>query len=107
MIFSVDCHVSGGNRKSWVVENIHIRLTRTLVPTSLLYYTQVEDGHTAEVVTTLKGTTFRVAESSPDMYASIDLVSNRLVSTLNAKLVRLCQDIISSLLTSETFLSSD
>ena len=38
-------------------------------------------GHTAEVVTTLKGTTFRVAESSPDMYASIDLVANRLVSS--------------------------
>ena len=37
-------------------------------------------GHTAEVVTTLKGTTFRVAESTPDMYASIDLVANRLVS---------------------------
>lgn len=43
---------------------------------------KVEDGHTAEVVTTLKGTTFRVAESSPDMYASIDLVSNRLARKL-------------------------
>lgn len=32
------------------------------------------------MVTTLKGTTFRVAENSPDMYASIDLVANRLVS---------------------------
>lgn len=41
---------------------------------------QVENAHTAEVVTTLKGTTFRVAEDSPDMYASIDLVANRLVS---------------------------
>ena len=40
-------------------------------------------GHTAEVVTTLKGTTFRVAESSPDMYASIDLVANRLVSSFD------------------------
>jgi len=43
---------------------------------------KVENGHTAEVVTTLKGTTFRVAESSPDMYASIDLVSNRLARKL-------------------------
>jgi len=43
---------------------------------------KVEDGHTAEVVTTLKGTTFRVAESSPDMYASIDLVANRLARKL-------------------------
>ena len=41
---------------------------------------QVENGHTAEVVTTLKGTTFRVAETSPDMYASIDSVADRLVS---------------------------
>jgi len=39
---------------------------------------KVENAHTAEVVTSIKGTTFRVAESAPDMYASIDLVSNRL-----------------------------
>eukprot|EP00584_Thalassiosira_punctigera_P000023 CAMPEP_0172532184 /NCGR_PEP_ID=MMETSP1067-20121228/5323_1 /TAXON_ID=265564 ORGANISM="Thalassiosira punctigera, Strain Tpunct2005C2" /NCGR_SAMPLE_ID=MMETSP1067 /ASSEMBLY_ACC=CAM_ASM_000444 /LENGTH=233 /DNA_ID=CAMNT_0013316661 /DNA_START=285 /DNA_END=986 /DNA_ORIENTATION=- len=39
---------------------------------------KVEKGHTAEVVTSIKGTTFRVAETSPDMYASIDLVANRL-----------------------------
>jgi putative sigma-54 modulation protein len=43
---------------------------------------KVENGHTAEVVTTLKGTTFRVAEHSPDMYASIDLVANRLARKL-------------------------
>jgi|EP01082_Thalassiosira_pseudonana_P000943 putative sigma-54 modulation protein len=43
---------------------------------------KVEDAHTAEVVTTLKGTTFRVAESSPDMYASIDLVAARLARKL-------------------------
>ncbi|KAL7499578.1 hypothetical protein ACHAWT_008580 [Skeletonema menzelii] len=43
---------------------------------------KVENGHTAEVVTTLKGTTFRVAEDSPDMYASIDLVANRLARKL-------------------------
>jgi ribosome-associated translation inhibitor RaiA len=44
---------------------------------------KVENGHTAEVVTTLKGTTFRVAEDSPDMYASIDLVASRLVSKVS------------------------
>jgi len=43
---------------------------------------KVEAGHTAEVVTNLKGTTFRVAETSPDMYASIDLVANRLARKL-------------------------
>mmetsp|Transcript_20180 Transcript_20180/g.47441 ORF Transcript_20180/g.47441 Transcript_20180/m.47441 type:complete len:241 (-) Transcript_20180:119-841(-) len=43
---------------------------------------KVEDGHTAEVVTSIKGTTFRVAESSADMYKSIDLVSNRLARKL-------------------------
>jgi len=43
---------------------------------------KVESSHTAEVVTSIKGTTFRVAESSPDMYASIDLVANRLARKL-------------------------
>ena len=33
-------------------------------------------------MTTLKGTTFRVAESSPDMYASIDSVAHRLARKL-------------------------
>lgn len=43
---------------------------------------KVEEGHTAEVVTSIKGTTFRVAETSADMYKSIDLVSNRLARKL-------------------------
>ncbi|KAL7489257.1 hypothetical protein ACHAW6_014836 [Cyclotella cf. meneghiniana] len=43
---------------------------------------KVENRHTAEVVTTLKGTTFRVAEDSPDMYQSIDLVASRLARKL-------------------------
>ncbi|KAL3775177.1 hypothetical protein ACHAW5_004742 [Stephanodiscus triporus] len=43
---------------------------------------KVENCHTAEVVTTLKGTTFRVAETSPDMYASIDSVADRLARKL-------------------------
>eukprot|EP00804_Cyclotella_cryptica_P002517 CCRYP_018456-RA/>CCRYP_018456-RA protein AED:0.02 eAED:0.02 QI:150/1/1/1/1/1/2/622/254 len=43
---------------------------------------QVENRHIAEVVTTLKGTTFRVAENSPDMYQSIDLVASRLARKL-------------------------
>merc|ERR1712194_633198 len=43
---------------------------------------KVEKSDTAEVVTSIKGTTFRVAEASPDMYASIDLVMNRLARKL-------------------------
>jgi len=43
---------------------------------------KVENSHTAEVVTAIRGTTFRVAESSPDMYSSIDLVANRLARKL-------------------------
>jgi len=43
---------------------------------------KVKEAHTAEVVTSIKGTTFRVAETSPDMYASIDLVANRLARKL-------------------------
>lgn len=43
---------------------------------------KVENCHTAEVVTSLKGTTFRVAENSPDMYQSIDLVASRLARKL-------------------------
>lgn len=39
---------------------------------------KVANGHTAEVVTLLKGATIRVAESSPDMYSSVDLVADRL-----------------------------
>jgi len=43
---------------------------------------KVEKSDTCEVVTSIKGTTFRVAEASPDMYASIDLVVNRLARKL-------------------------
>lgn len=43
---------------------------------------KVEKSDTAEIVTSIKGTTFRVAEASPDMYASIDLVANRLARKL-------------------------
>ena len=41
---------------------------------------QVKNAHKAEVTTSVKGTTIRCSEESPDMYASIDLVSDRLVS---------------------------
>jgi len=41
---------------------------------------KVKDAHKAEVVTSMKGMTIRAAEESPDMYASIDLVTDRLVS---------------------------
>jgi putative sigma-54 modulation protein len=39
---------------------------------------QVKNGHKAEVVTSVKGTTIRCAEETPDMYASIDAVTDRL-----------------------------
>jgi len=39
---------------------------------------KVENNHKCEVVAVLKGTTIRTAEESPDMYASIDLVADRL-----------------------------
>eukprot|EP00571_Detonula_confervacea_P011731 CAMPEP_0172298202 /NCGR_PEP_ID=MMETSP1058-20130122/962_1 /TAXON_ID=83371 /ORGANISM="Detonula confervacea, Strain CCMP 353" /LENGTH=230 /DNA_ID=CAMNT_0013007461 /DNA_START=115 /DNA_END=807 /DNA_ORIENTATION=- len=57
------------------VSNCNVYLTVNKNP-------KVEDSHTAEVVTSLKGTVFRVAESSPDMYASIDLVASRLARKL-------------------------
>ena len=38
----------------------------------------MKNGHKAEVVTSVKGTTIRCAEETPDMYASIDAVTDRL-----------------------------
>mmetsp|Transcript_15703 Transcript_15703/g.28568 ORF Transcript_15703/g.28568 Transcript_15703/m.28568 type:complete len:242 (-) Transcript_15703:267-992(-) len=43
---------------------------------------KVKDSHRVEVTTSLKGTTIRSTESSPDMYASIDLVADRLARKL-------------------------
>jgi len=43
---------------------------------------KVKDAHKAEVVTFLKGTVIRCAETTPDMYASIDAVTDRLASKL-------------------------
>eukprot|EP00558_Chaetoceros_sp_UNC1202_P012920 CAMPEP_0197232854 /NCGR_PEP_ID=MMETSP1429-20130617/1073_1 /TAXON_ID=49237 /ORGANISM="Chaetoceros sp., Strain UNC1202" /LENGTH=239 /DNA_ID=CAMNT_0042690995 /DNA_START=53 /DNA_END=772 /DNA_ORIENTATION=- len=43
---------------------------------------KVKDNHTAEVVTYVKGTVIRCAEESSDMYASIDLVTDRLAKKL-------------------------
>jgi len=43
---------------------------------------KVKAAHTAEVTTSLKGTVIRTSEASPDMYASIDLVSDRLARKL-------------------------
>lgn len=49
---------------------------------SLVYFVhsfqKVKNGHKAEVVTSVKGTTIRCAEETPDMYASIDAVTDRL-----------------------------
>lgn len=42
----------------------------------------VKEPHKAEVTTTLKGVTIRSSETSPDMYASIDNVSDRLARKL-------------------------
>lgn len=43
---------------------------------------KVNENHKAEVVTYLKGTVIRCAEETPDMYASIDAVTDRLASKL-------------------------
>lgn len=43
---------------------------------------KVKLAHTAEVTTSLKGTVIRTSEASPDMYASIDLVADRLARKL-------------------------
>jgi len=43
---------------------------------------KVKDAHTAEVVTFLKGSVIRCAETTPDMYASIDEVTDRLAAKL-------------------------
>jgi len=43
---------------------------------------KVKASHKAEVVTTVKGTVIRCSEESPDMYASIDAVSDRLARKL-------------------------
>eukprot|EP00567_Pseudictyota_dubia_P001642 CAMPEP_0197468038 /NCGR_PEP_ID=MMETSP1175-20131217/65880_1 /TAXON_ID=1003142 /ORGANISM="Triceratium dubium, Strain CCMP147" /LENGTH=247 /DNA_ID=CAMNT_0043004133 /DNA_START=64 /DNA_END=807 /DNA_ORIENTATION=- len=43
---------------------------------------KVKNSHRAEVVTQLKGTVIRCAEDSPDMYASIDAVTDRLARKL-------------------------
>lgn len=43
---------------------------------------KVKEGHTAEVVTFVKGTVIRCAEDSEDMYASIDAVTDRLAAKL-------------------------
>lgn len=43
---------------------------------------KVKNSHRAEVVTALKGTVIRCAEDSPDMYASIDAVTDRLARKL-------------------------
>jgi putative sigma-54 modulation protein len=45
-------------------------------------FLQVKNAHRVEVTTNLKGTTIRSTEESPDMYASIDAVSDRIVSQL-------------------------
>jgi len=43
---------------------------------------KVKNGHKAEVTTSVKGMTIRCTEESPDMYASVDLVVDRLARKL-------------------------
>jgi len=43
---------------------------------------KVKDAHRVEVTTSVKGTTFRSTEESPDMYASVDAVADRLARKL-------------------------
>jgi putative sigma-54 modulation protein len=43
---------------------------------------KVKEAHKAEVVTYLKGSVIRCAEETPDMYASIDAVTDRLAQKL-------------------------
>lgn len=44
---------------------------------------KVKEGHKVEIVTSLKGTVFRCAQNSPDMYESIDAVADRLKRKLS------------------------
>lgn len=60
---------------SGVVQDTDVHLTVNKNP-------KVKEGHKAEIVTSVKGTVIRCAEESPDMYASIDIVTDRLARKL-------------------------
>jgi len=67
--------VIGKLSNSGLIEGCTVHLTVNKNP-------KVSDSNTAEVVTTVKGTVIRCAEDSPDMYASIDFVTDRLARKL-------------------------
>lgn len=67
--------VMGKLSSSGLVQDTDVHLTVNKNP-------KVKNAHKAEVVTSVKGTVIRCAEESPDMYASVDLVTDRLARKL-------------------------
>jgi len=67
--------VIGKLSNTGLIEGCSVHLTVNKNPS-------VKDSNTAEVVTSVKGTVIRCAEESPDMYASIDFVTDRLARKL-------------------------
>jgi len=67
--------VIGKLSNSGLIEGCSVHLTVNKNP-------KVKDSNIAEVVTSVKGTVIRCAEESPDMYASIDFVTDRLARKL-------------------------
>jgi len=67
--------VIGKLSNTGLIEGCSVHLTVNKNPS-------VKDSNTAEVVTSVKGTVIRCAENSPDMYASIDFVTDRLARKL-------------------------
>jgi len=64
-----------GKLSSSAIQECDVHLTVNKNP-------KVKEGHTAEVVTYMKGTVIRCADTTPDMYASIDNVTDRLAAKL-------------------------
>jgi len=67
--------VIGKLSNSGLIEGCSVYLTLNKNPS-------VKDSNKVEVVTSVKGTVIRCAEESPDMYASIDFVTDRLARKL-------------------------
>jgi len=67
--------VVGKLSNTGLIEGCSVHLTVNKNPS-------VKDSNTAEIVTSVKGTVLRCAENSPDMYASIDFVTDRLARKL-------------------------
>lgn len=67
--------IIGKLSSSGAVQDCDVHLTVNKNP-------KVKAAHKAEVVTSLKGTVIRCSEETPDMYASIDAVSDRLARKL-------------------------